>query len=139
VLVGAGQCYPTYKPAAGRAHMKQVVLGIDVGTGSARAGLFDLSGELLGVGKHDILLHHGTGGIVEHEIADIRAAVCAATKSALSSTDGIDVIGIGVDAACSLVVEVFHLRCKHRNCCGYLAIDLMRLQMRLTLWTCPIG
>ena len=85
--------------------MTQAVLGIDVGTGSARAGVFDLSGQLLSVGKHDILLHHGPDGIAEHESADIRNAVCAATKAAIADTDGVEIIGIGVDAACSLVVE----------------------------------
>ena len=93
--------------------MKKAVLGIDVGTGSARAGLFDLNGKLLGVGKHDIRLHHGPGGIAEHESDDIRKAVCSATKAAIASatksatntTQKIEVIGVGVDAACSLVVE----------------------------------
>ena len=85
--------------------MKQGVIGIDVGTGSARAGVFDLNGKLLGIGKHDILLHHGPGGIAEHESADIRAAVCAATRIAVSEADSIEIIGVGVDAACSLVVE----------------------------------
>ena len=85
--------------------MKQGVIGIDVGTGSTRAGVFDLNGKLLGIGKHDILLHHGPGGIAEHESADIRAAVCAATRIAISEADSIEIIGVGVDAACSLVVE----------------------------------
>ena len=33
-------------------------LGIDVGTGSARAGLFDENGALLATAKHDIKMHH---------------------------------------------------------------------------------
>lgn len=85
--------------------MTQAVLGIDVGTGSARAGLFDLDGQLLGVGKHDIRLHSNSGGIAEHESEDIRAAVCSATQNALAAAGDVEVIGIGVDAACSLVVE----------------------------------
>lgn len=85
--------------------MTLAVLGIDVGTGSARAALFDLDGELLGVGKQDILLHSGPDGIAEHESADIRAAVCTATRGALAVAGNVEVIGIGVDAACSLVVE----------------------------------
>lgn len=93
------------KTFSGDLFMKQVVLGIDVGTGSARAGLFDLNGNLLGLGKRDIVLHTGPGGIVEQESADIRAAVCAATRTAVSTAGKVEVIGIGVDAACSLVVE----------------------------------
>jgi len=85
--------------------MIQAVLGIDVGTGSARAGLFDLNGSQLGVGKQDIVLHTDPGGFAEHESADILKSVCAATKAAIKSADDVEVIGIGVDAACSLVVE----------------------------------
>ncbi len=55
--------------------MKQVVLGINVGTGSARAGLFDLTGSLVSVGKHDTILHRGPDSIAEHESANIRTAV----------------------------------------------------------------
>ena len=83
----------------------RAVLGIDVGTGSARAGVFDLAGTLLGVGKHDIRLHPGPGGIAEHESADIWAAVCAASRAATGAAGAVEIIGIGVDAACSLVVE----------------------------------
>jgi len=85
--------------------MKSAVCGIDVGTGSARAALFDLNGDLLAVGKHDIRLHHGPDGIAEHESGDIWAAVCAATRSAVSAAGQVEVLGVGVDAACSLVVE----------------------------------
>lgn len=88
--------------------MTRAVLGIDVGTGSARAGVFDLSGALLGAGRHAIRLHDGPGGIAEHESADIWRAVCAATRAAMTeaaAADTVEIAGIGVDAACSLVVE----------------------------------
>jgi FGGY-family pentulose kinase len=82
------------------------VIGVDVGTGSARAGVFDLSGRIKGTAKQDISLHHGDGHRVEQSSAEIWAAVCAATRGALAAA-GIDpasVAGIGFDATCSLVV-----------------------------------
>ncbi|MEM9549739.1 MAG: FGGY-family carbohydrate kinase [Pseudomonadota bacterium] len=85
--------------------MKEAVLGIDVGTGSARAGVFDMQGQLLGVGKQDIRMHEGPDGIAEHESADIWTAVGQATRAALSKAGHARVLGIGVDAACSLVIE----------------------------------
>lgn len=81
-------------------------IGIDVGTGSARAGVFDSSGKMLGVGKTDITLYRDKGGIVEQSSTEIWKAVCSATRAALAKA-GIapqKVAGIGFDATCSLVV-----------------------------------
>jgi D-ribulokinase len=82
------------------------VVGVDVGTGSARAGIFDLAGRMLATAKRDITLFHASGSIVEQSSGEIWNAVCAAVKDALSqavvSPD--QVAGIGFDATCSLVV-----------------------------------
>jgi D-ribulokinase len=82
------------------------LIGVDVGTGSARAGVFDAAGHLLGTAKRDIAIWHDAGGVVEQSSADIWAAVCAAVRAAVAEA-GIDpgtVAGIGFDATCSLVV-----------------------------------
>lgn len=82
------------------------VVGVDVGTGSARAGLFDLSGAMLASAKRDISLFREAGAIVEQSSAEIWGAVCASVREALASA-GVDpaaVIGLGFDATCSLVV-----------------------------------
>lgn len=81
-------------------------IGIDVGTGSARAGLFDLDGQMLASAKQDISLFREAGAIVEQSSAEIWDAVCAVVREAVS-TSGVDpaaVIGLGFDATCSLVV-----------------------------------
>ncbi|MFC0480314.1 FGGY-family carbohydrate kinase [Gellertiella hungarica] len=82
------------------------LIGVDVGTGSARAGLFDMSGRMLAVAKQDIGLFREAGGIVEQSSAEIWQAVCATVRAAVAkaavSPDA--VAGIGFDATCSLVV-----------------------------------
>lgn len=82
------------------------VIGVDVGTGSARAGVFDLSGRMLGAGKRDIALYRGPGAMVEQSSADIWAAVCHAVQAAVAAAGVAPaaVQGIGFDATCSLVV-----------------------------------
>jgi D-ribulokinase len=82
------------------------VIGVDVGTGSARAGVFTLDGRLTGSARHDIGLHRGGGGMVEQSSAEIWNAVCLSVRGALSRS-GVDagaIAGIGFDATCSLVV-----------------------------------
>lgn len=81
-------------------------IGVDVGTGSARAGVFDGSGDLLGSAKHDIGLWREPGGLVEQSSSDIWSAVCAAVGGALkdAGAEAAAVKGIGFDATCSLVV-----------------------------------
>jgi D-ribulokinase len=81
-------------------------IGVDVGTGSARAGVFDASGKMLASAKRDIKLYLEAGDVAEHSGNDIWQAVCASVREAVSGA-GIDpasVRGIGFDATCSLVV-----------------------------------
>ena len=82
------------------------VLGVDVGTGSARAGVFDAAGRLLASAKTDITLHRAAGSIVEQSSAEIWQAVCRSVRAAvqLAGVDPASIAGIGFDATCSLVV-----------------------------------
>lgn len=82
-----------------------MLIGVDVGTGSARAGVFDANGQLLGVGKHPLTLWHEAGEIVEQSSAQIWQAVCIAVRAAMAGLDPAAVRGIGFDATCSLVAE----------------------------------
>lgn len=82
------------------------VIGVDVGTGSARAGVFTLTGQMLGTAKQDITLFRGPGAMVEQSSAEIWQAVCAAVRGAVAKA-GVTpeaILGLGFDATCSLVV-----------------------------------
>ena len=81
-------------------------LGVDVGTGSARAGVFDHEGHLLGTAVHPIRMWRPQPDFVEQSSDDIWRACCAAVREAVEQS-GIEprqVKGIGFDATCSLVV-----------------------------------
>jgi len=84
----------------------KLFIGIDVGTGSARAGVFDDRGELLAGGKHPLDIWSDDFGQVEQSSAQIWQAVCAAVREALTTgqIDARNVAGMGFDATCSLVV-----------------------------------
>ena len=84
---------------------RRALLGVDVGTGSVRAGLFTPDGELLGHGEEPIRLWHPAPEHVEQSSDDIWRAVCTAVARARAEA-GIApdaVVGIGFDATCSLV------------------------------------
>jgi D-ribulokinase len=85
---------------------KDHFIGVDVGTGSARAGMFDRGGALLASAKRDIALYRDGADIAEQSSDDIWGAVCAAVREAVASAGvGAEAIaGIGFDATCSLVV-----------------------------------
>ncbi|MDT3641427.1 FGGY family carbohydrate kinase, partial [Cronobacter sakazakii] len=77
-----------------------ILIGVDVGTASARAGVFDAEGEMLATAKRDISLFYGDGQAVEQSSRDIWQAVCDAVKEALGLA-GVkpgQVAGIGFDA-----------------------------------------
>ncbi len=81
-------------------------VGVDVGTGSARAGVFDLDGHMLASAKQDITLFHAAGSVVEQSSNEIWRAVCTSVRQALAlaAIAPEQVSGIGFDATCSLVV-----------------------------------
>ena len=82
------------------------LIGVDVGTGSARAGLFDARGQMRACAKRDITLYRGAGHMVEQSSAEIWAAVCESVRAAVSGAQIApeQVAGISFDATCSLVV-----------------------------------
>ncbi|KAK9076822.1 hypothetical protein SSX86_005156 [Deinandra increscens subsp. villosa] len=94
----------TATASASPLHSRSIFLGIDVGTGSARAGLFDEAGKLLGSASSPIQIWK-EGDCVEQSSTDIWLAICTAVKRALSLSDvaGEEVAGIGFAATCSLV------------------------------------
>ena len=86
--------------------MRQAFIGIDVGTSSTRAGIFDEQGNLLATARHPIQTWQEAGDIVEQSSADIWNACAASVRAAMAeaalSPDAVK--GIGFDATCSLVV-----------------------------------
>src|SRR5438552_4021768 len=92
--------------------MSRYVLGIDVGTGSARAGLFDLDGNMLATAVEPIQTWKPRPDFVEQSSEDIWHAIGNTIRSVLSSADigPEQVIGISYDATCSLVVLDKHDR-----------------------------
>ena len=86
--------------------MSEAFVGVDVGTGSVRAGVFDDAGRLLASAKRPIAIWREPGEIVEQSSQDIWGAACAAVREAVGRA-GVrreDVAGLGFDATCSLVV-----------------------------------
>ena len=87
--------------------MERYVCAVDVGTGSARAGIVDRAGKMLGRAEHPILMHRPRTDHAEHDSEDIWRAVCHAVRGALAKA-GVakeSIAGIGFDATCSIVVR----------------------------------
>jgi D-ribulokinase len=86
--------------------MRQAFIGVDVGTTSARAGVFDQDGTLLATARHPIAIWHEAGDIVEQSSADIWSACAWAVRAAMreAELEPAAVKGLGFDATCSLVV-----------------------------------
>lgn len=84
----------------------KTVIGVDVGSGSVRAGIFSLSGTLLSHATQKITTVHRSGHRVEQSSQEIWQAVCGCIREALETSGASpqDVAGIGFDATCSLVV-----------------------------------
>jgi FGGY-family pentulose kinase len=85
---------------------ERLYLGVDVGTGSVRAALFDGAGVMRGSGTHPIHIGRPREDFVEQSSDDIWAACCASVHAALAEAKAAPeaVAGVGFDATCSLVV-----------------------------------
>ncbi|KAI8342031.1 hypothetical protein BC941DRAFT_415167 [Chlamydoabsidia padenii] len=81
-------------------------VGIDVGTGSARAAVIDNQGRWKGHCIQPIKTHHPLHDIYEQSTRDIWNSICQAVKTAvkIAGVTAQDIKGIGFDATCSLVV-----------------------------------
>ena len=63
--------------------MRQAFIGVDVGTSSARAGVFDEKGSLLATARHPITVWHAAGSVVEQSSTEIWSACAASVRAAM--------------------------------------------------------
>lgn len=80
-------------------------VGVDVGTGSARACVIDTNGVILGLAEKPITRHELKSNHITQSSTEIWNAISYCVKSVIrdSGVDPSEVFGIGFDATCSLV------------------------------------
>lgn len=80
-------------------------VGVDVGTGSARACVIDTNGVILGLSERPITRHQLKPNHITQNSTEIWNSICFCVKTCLrdSGVQAEDVFGIGFDATCSLV------------------------------------
>jgi D-ribulokinase len=86
--------------------MDEAFIGVDVGTGSARAGVFDGRGRLLASARRPIAIWREAGEIVEQSSEDIWRATTGAIRQAVkdAALRPEAIAGMSFDATCSLAV-----------------------------------
>ena len=86
---------------------QSLLVAVDVGTGSARAGVLTPQGVLLGRAEHPIAMNRPDANHAEHDSEQIWQAVCAAVRDAMATAGAASasVVGLAFDATCSLVVR----------------------------------
>ncbi|OJJ84890.1 FGGY-family carbohydrate kinase [Aspergillus glaucus CBS 516.65] len=97
---------PHHRPSQqGSSHLDHFI-GIDVGTGSARACIIDAKGDIVGLSSENIGLWQPQQGYYEQSTSDIWRCICLCVQRAISenNVDPESVKGIGFDATCSLSV-----------------------------------
>ncbi len=87
--------------------MRDLVVAVDIGTGSARAGIFDRQGTLLARADYPIAMNRPEENHAEHDSENIWMATCIAVKTARAKAgvEASSIAAIGFDATCSLVVR----------------------------------
>jgi FGGY-family pentulose kinase len=87
--------------------MQGLLVAVDVGTGSARAGVLTAQGRLLARREFPIVMNRSDANHAEHDSEQIWQAVCDAVRAAMADAGAApaDVRGLSFDATCSLVVR----------------------------------
>src|SRR5689334_7192945 len=85
----------------------QLLAAIDVGTGSARAGIFDAGGRLLARAERPIETFVAAAGQGEQDATAIWQAACGALRDARAAAAARPgaIVGLAFDATCSLVLR----------------------------------
>lgn len=81
-------------------------IGIDVGTGSARACIMNDKGDIVGLASENIGLWQPESGYYEQSTTNIWRCICTSIHRAMAqcAVDPSSIKGIGFDATCSLAV-----------------------------------
>ncbi|CAO0802477.1 unnamed protein product [Mucor circinelloides] len=81
-------------------------IGIDVGTGSARAAIIDIKGQLVSLDVQPIITHNPKHDIYEQSSSNIWSSITTCVQNIMkqSKLQPHQIKGIGFDATCSLVV-----------------------------------
>ncbi len=79
--------------------MKDLLLGIDIGTSACKIAIFRKNGEVVSTAGGEYPLYHPKAGYAEQEPDDWWKAVCKATKECIEKgkVNPADIAGIGVD------------------------------------------
>src|SRR5690625_7370124 len=85
---------------------EEYFIGIDVGTGSARAGIFSSSGKMAAAASHQIKVWRPKTDFAEQSSEEIWKAIASSVKHALQKGDILpdQIKGIGFDATWSHVL-----------------------------------
>ncbi|KAI8393845.1 uncharacterized protein BYT42DRAFT_507640 [Radiomyces spectabilis] len=86
--------------------MNSYYLGVDVGTGSARAAVIDAEGSLVALAVEPIMTYNPKHDIFEQSANNIWESICKTVREAMAQAKIApeQVKGLGFDATCSLVV-----------------------------------
>jgi FGGY-family pentulose kinase/HAD superfamily hydrolase (TIGR01509 family) len=87
--------------------MRDLLVAVDVGTGSARAGVVSATGKLLARAERAIDMRHPAASHAVHDSEQIWRATAEAVRAAVAAAGAApgEIAGISFDATCSLVVR----------------------------------
>ena len=80
--------------------MKQIFGGLDIGTSSVKAGLFDIDGHLLASAAVSIPLYSPFEGWAEQDPQDWWSAACQALKQVMEKAGSNEVVALGLSGQC---------------------------------------